>query len=154
MAASILAEKSTKNKTISKEFFPSLTIYSELFDIADHESEVRTWKCVDPIWRIQYGGPVSTAKQQKNKRISNELFSSLKSYSGVLDVAYHEYVIWSVLENSQIQYGGSNMAAPIITVKSTKNKKISMELFSGLISYSGIFNVADHKSEIRIWKFV
>ena len=44
------------------------------------------------------------------------------------------------------------MAAPILTEKSTKNKKISMELFSSLTSYSGVFDFADHEYEIRILK--
>ena len=41
MAAPILAEKSTKNKTISTEFLSSLTSYWGVFDVADHEYEIR-----------------------------------------------------------------------------------------------------------------
>ena len=42
------------------------------------------------------------------------------------------------------------MATPILTVKSTKNKIISMELFSGPTSYLGVSDVADHEYELRI----
>ena len=56
----------------------------------------------------------------------------------------------SEFENSLIQYGGSNMAAPTLAENSTKNKTISNELFSSLTSYSGVFDVADHESEVRI----
>ena len=42
------------------------------------------------------------------------------------------------------------MATPILAKKSTKNKTISKELFSGLTSYSRVFDVADHEYEIRI----
>ena len=44
------------------------------------------------------------------------------------------------------------MVAPTLAEKSTKNKTISMEFFSGLISYLGVLDVADHEYEIRIWK--
>ena len=44
------------------------------------------------------------------------------------------------------------MAAPILAKKSTKNKIISIELFSRLKSYSGVFRFADHESEGRILK--
>ena len=56
----------------------------------------------------------------------------------------------SEFENSQMQYGGSNMAASILAVKLTKNKTISNELFSSLTSYSGVFDVTEHESEVRI----
>ena len=42
------------------------------------------------------------------------------------------------------------MVAPTLAEKSTKNKTISMEFFSGLISYLGVLDVADHEYEIRI----
>ena len=57
----------------------------------------------------------------------------------------------SEFENLQIQYGGSNMAAPILAEKSTKNKTISNEFLSSLTSYWGVFDVAEHESEVRIW---
>ena len=56
----------------------------------------------------------------------------------------------SEFENSQIQYGGSNMAAPILAEKSTTNKTISNEFLSSLTSYSGVSDVADHEYEVRI----
>ena len=57
--------------------------------------------------------------------------------------------IRSEFENSQIRYGGSNMAAPILAEESTKNLTISNQLFSSLTSYSGVFDVADHESEVQ-----
>ena len=51
---------------------------------------------------------------------------------------------------SEFEKCRSNMAAPILTVMSTKNKIISMELFSGLTSYSGVSNVADYEYELKI----
>ena len=56
----------------------------------------------------------------------------------------------SEFENFLIQYGRSNMVAPILAEMSTTNKKISDELFSSLTSYSGVFDVADHEYQIRI----
>ena len=41
MASPLLAVKSIKNKTIFMELFLGLTSYSEVFDVADSEYEVR-----------------------------------------------------------------------------------------------------------------
>ena len=41
-----------------------------------------------------------------------------------------------------------------IDCKATKNKRNSNELFSVLISYLRVFEVADYESEVRIRKFI
>ena len=92
--------------------------------------------------------PILAVKLTKNKTISNELFSSLTSYSG-FSMSLNMN-LRSELENFLIQYDRSNMAAPILAEMSTTNKTISNQLFSSLTSYSGVFDVAGHESEVRI----